>query len=369
MTVVVREPRCRCPLLRRGKVREVYEVDADHLLLVASDRVSAFDVVMREAVPAQGRGAHPAERLLVPEARRRRARRHFVTASTAEIIAAAPRAGAAPGPAARPGHPGAADRAGARSSAWCAAISRARPGPSTGSSGTLAGEPLPRGLVESSRLRAAGLLPGHQGGSRARHNVTVAAMAAALGDREATELRRGELRGVPGGPRSRRGARDHHRRHQVRVRLRPERATLRLIDEVMTPDSSRFWPADGYQPGRRQPSFDKQPLRDYLAGLKSAGHVERRGAPAAAPRRGRRGDQPPVPRGLPAHHRAAAARGRLMRIAPEGWPFITGAWVIGPGLRAAAVVGAAGPLAADRALGGGLLPRSGAHGAARARPW
>jgi phosphoribosylaminoimidazole-succinocarboxamide synthase len=46
---------------------------------------------------------------------------------------------------------------------------------------------------------------------------------------------------------------------------------LRLIDEVMTPDSSRFWPADGYQPGRSQPSFDKQPLRDYLAGLRSAG--------------------------------------------------------------------------------------------------
>ena len=47
--------------------------------------------------------------------------------------------------------------------------------------------------------------------------------------------------------------------------------TLRLIDEVLTPDSSRFWPADHYQPGRGQPSFDKQPLRDYLAGLRQAG--------------------------------------------------------------------------------------------------
>jgi phosphoribosylaminoimidazole-succinocarboxamide synthase len=47
--------------------------------------------------------------------------------------------------------------------------------------------------------------------------------------------------------------------------------TLRLIDEVLTPDSSRFWPADRYAPGRSQPSFDKQPLRDYLASLKAAG--------------------------------------------------------------------------------------------------
>src|SRR6185312_12961058 len=47
--------------------------------------------------------------------------------------------------------------------------------------------------------------------------------------------------------------------------------TLLLIDELMTPDSSRFWPADRYAPGRSQPSFDKQPLRDYLAGLKASG--------------------------------------------------------------------------------------------------
>jgi phosphoribosylaminoimidazole-succinocarboxamide synthase len=46
---------------------------------------------------------------------------------------------------------------------------------------------------------------------------------------------------------------------------------LLVIDEILTPDSSRFWPADRYQPGRGQPSFDKQPLRDYLAGLKQQG--------------------------------------------------------------------------------------------------
>jgi phosphoribosylaminoimidazole-succinocarboxamide synthase len=59
--------------------------------------------------------------------------------------------------------------------------------------------------------------------------------------------------------------------------------TLRLIDEVMTPDSSRFWPADRYQPGRPQPSFDKQPLRDYLAGLRSEGRWNGEAPPPPLP--------------------------------------------------------------------------------------
>jgi phosphoribosylaminoimidazole-succinocarboxamide synthase len=56
-----------------------------------------------------------------------------------------------------------------------------------------------------------------------------------------------------------------------------------LIDEVLTPDSSRFWPADGYQPGRSQPSFDKQPLRDYLDGEKKAGRWNGEEPPPALP--------------------------------------------------------------------------------------
>ena len=79
------ESRLPLPLLRRGKVREVYEVDAGHMLLVASDRVRAFDIVMREAIPRKGAvltqmSAHWFERLagVVPS--------HFVTASTGEIL-------------------------------------------------------------------------------------------------------------------------------------------------------------------------------------------------------------------------------------------------------------------------------------------
>jgi phosphoribosylaminoimidazole-succinocarboxamide synthase len=63
------------------------------------------------------------------------------------------------------------------------------------------------------------------------------------------------------------GARHHRRGHQVRVRRRRPRAELHLIDEVLTPDSSRFWPADTYQVGISPPSFDKQFVRDYLETL------------------------------------------------------------------------------------------------------
>ena len=59
--------------------------------------------------------------------------------------------------------------------------------------------------------------------------------------------------------------------------------TLRLIDELLTPDSSRFWPADLYQPGHAQPSFDKQPLRDYLASLKAAGQWNGEAPPPSLP--------------------------------------------------------------------------------------
>jgi phosphoribosylaminoimidazole-succinocarboxamide synthase len=85
--------------------------------------------------------------------------------------------------------------------------------------------------------------------------------------------------------------------------------TLLLIDELLTPDSSRFWPADRYAPGRSQPSFDKQPLRDYLAGLRSAGAWN--------------GEAPPPP--LPAEVVDATSRRYL-----EAFRLLTGAELGGP---------------------------------------
>jgi phosphoribosylaminoimidazole-succinocarboxamide synthase len=279
MTVVT-ESRLPLPLLRRGKVREVYELDADHLLLVASDRVSAFDVVMREAVPSKGAvltqlSAFWFEKLavLVPS--------HFVTARTDEIIrrlpALAPQRGQIRGRATlvRRTEPVPFEcvvRGYLSGSAWV----------EYKQSGTLAGEALPAGLAESSRLEPPIFSPATKAESGHDINVTEAAMAAALGAATTTRLREASFAVY-------RAGRDHAAGRGIIIADTKfefgfdRQGELRLIDEVMTPDSSRFWPAEGYQPGRPQPSFDKQPLRDYLAGLRSAGQWNGEAPPPPLP--------------------------------------------------------------------------------------
>ena len=267
MTVVT-ESRLPLPLLRRGKVREVYEVDAGHLLLVASDRVSAFDVVMREPIPRKGTvltqvSAFWFERLagVFPS--------HFVTARTAEILerlpALAGRGGEIAGRAmlvrrTTPVPFECVVRGYLSGSAW--AEYRAR--------GTLASEPLAGGLIESARLEPPLFSPATKAESGHDENVTFARMAEALGRELTTRLRDASFAVY-------RAGRDHAATRGIIIAdtkfefgTAPD-GTLLLIDEVLTPDSSRFWPADRYAPGRSQPSFDKQPLRDYLAGVKAAG--------------------------------------------------------------------------------------------------
>ena len=281
MTVrAISESRLPLPLLRRGKVREVYEVDATHLLLVASDRVSAFDVVMREPVPRKGAvltqvSAFWFERLadLVPS--------HFVTARTAEIL------DRVPGLVAHRGE--IAGRA--------MLVRRTTPVPFecvvrgylSGSAwaeyrrhGTLAGEPLPAGLLESARLEPPLFSPATKAESGHDENVTIDRMAETLGRERTEELRDASFVVY-------RAGRDHAATRGIIIAdtkfefgLTAEGALL-LIDEVMTPDSSRFWPADRYTPGQSQPSFDKQPLRDYLAGLRTAGSWNGEAPPPTLP--------------------------------------------------------------------------------------
>jgi len=274
------ESRLPLPLLRRGKVREVYEVDADHLLLVASDRVSAFDVVMREPIPRKGAvltqvSAFWFERLaeVFPS--------HFVNARTEEILARLPAL-----------RPHAAEMAGRSmlvrrttpvafecvvrgylsGSAWAEYRER----------GTLAGEPLPAGLLESGRLEPPIFSPATKAESGHDLNVTFGAVAAALGEELAGRLRDASFAVY-------RAGRDHAAARGIIIADTKFEfgtdagGTLRLIDEVMTPDSSRFWPAARYQPGRSQPSFDKQPLRDYLAEIKRAGHWNGEAPPPPLP--------------------------------------------------------------------------------------
>ena len=268
------------PLWRRGKVREVYQVDDTRLLLVASDRVSAFDVVMAEPVPDKGRvltqlSAHWFGQLghVTPS--------HFITADTDAIIAALPALAA---------H---RDQIDGRTML----VQRTAPvafecvvrGYVAGSAwgeyrrlGTLAGEPLPAGLQESSRVDPPIFSPATKAESGHDENVPFSVMRQALGATLADTLRSRSLALYAAG-------RDIAATRGIIIADTKFEFGLDaaggpvLIDEILTPDSSRFWPADDYAPGRTQASFDKQPLRDWLAAERDAGRWNGNAPPPALP--------------------------------------------------------------------------------------
>jgi phosphoribosylaminoimidazole-succinocarboxamide synthase len=256
------------PLWRRGKVREVYEVDDQRLLLVASDRVSAFDVVMAEPVPDKGRvltqiSAHWFRELaaVTPS--------HFITADTGEIIAALP--------VLAPHRHQIAGRATLVRRTEPVAFECVVRGYLAGSAwkeyqatGTLAGEPLQPGLCESAHLDPPIFSPATKAESGHDENVPFSRMRRELGAPFADRLRDVSLALYSAGRdlASERGIIIADTKFEFG--LDANSRTI-LIDEVLTPDSSRFWPVDGFTPGRPQPSFDKQPLRDWLATERAAG--------------------------------------------------------------------------------------------------
>src|SRR5207247_1981237 len=149
-------------------------------------------------------------------------------------------------------------------------------------SGTLAGEPLGASLVESARLDLPIFSPATKAEEGHDENVTFEHMARVLGRAPAERLRTASLSLYEAG---RAYAAD---RGIIIADTKFEFGTtadgeLLVIDEILTPDSSRFWPADRYQAGRSQPSFDKQPLRDYLAELKKRGTWNGEAPPPALP--------------------------------------------------------------------------------------
>ncbi|MDB4890674.1 MAG: Phosphoribosylaminoimidazole-succinocarboxamide synthase, partial [Gemmatimonadetes bacterium] len=228
------------PLLRSGKVREVYVVDADRLLLVASDRVSAFDVVMKERVPYKGAVLTQMTAWwlrqfaqLVP---------HHMIASTAdEIIAAVPTL--------------AMHRSALAGRAMLCRRTDVFPvecvvrGYLSGSawkeyrsSGTLAGESLPEGLVESDRFDPPRFSPATKAESGHDENITIAQVRALLGLETANALEQ-LSRLVYARGRDLASARGIIIADTKFEFGRDRDGSIRLIDEVLTPDSSRFWPA------------------------------------------------------------------------------------------------------------------------------
>jgi phosphoribosylaminoimidazole-succinocarboxamide synthase len=254
-------------VLRRGKVRDVYQVDADRLLVVATDRVSAFDVVMRETVPHKGAVL---TQLTAWWLRQLEADvpHHMISADADEIVREVPsldvhrdllrgramlvwRADVFPVECVIRGY--------IAGSAWKEYRTH----------GTLAGEALPAGLRESDRLEPPIFSPATKAETGHDENITIERMAGIVGEPATRELERLTrmvyIRGLTiAEPR---GIIIADTKFEFGVR----EGRIIIVDEVLTPDSSRFWPASEYAPGRSQPSFDKQPLRDYLEAERVAG--------------------------------------------------------------------------------------------------
>ncbi|WIM10651.1 phosphoribosylaminoimidazolesuccinocarboxamide synthase [Enhydrobacter sp.] len=258
------------PLRRiaRGKVRDVYEVDAGRLLLVATDRVSAYDVVMAEPIPMKGAVLTQLSAWWFRQFGDL-VKHHMISADADEIAAAVP---------ALKGHREAlAGRAMLCRRGSVFPIECVIRGYLSGSAwreyaraGTLAGEKLPPGLAESGRLDPPIFSPATKAESGHDENITVGRMRELLGAEVTAELER-LTRLVYTKGRDVAAARGIIIADTKLEFGRGGSGEILLIDEVMTPDSSRFWPADSYQPGKPQPSFDKQPLRDWLDVERHAG--------------------------------------------------------------------------------------------------
>jgi phosphoribosylaminoimidazole-succinocarboxamide synthase len=259
---------------RRGKVRDVYEVDADRLLLVATDRVSAFDVVMGETIPHKGAVLTQITAWWLRQLESK-VEHHMITADTSEIIRAVPTL--------KDHAQELAGRAMLCRRSTVFPIECVVRGYLSGSAwkeyqgkGTLAGEPLPAGLRESDRLDPPIFSPATKAEEGHDENITIARMGTLIGAQWAAKLESLSRQIYEGGRAiaAERGIIIADTKFEFgRVRATGEKGQEKviLIDEVLTPDSSRFWPADSYEPGHGQPSFDKQPLRDYLDAERRAG--------------------------------------------------------------------------------------------------
>jgi phosphoribosylaminoimidazole-succinocarboxamide synthase len=268
------------PLVGRGKVRDLYAVGEDRVLLLTTDRISAFDVVMAETIPMKGAvltqiSAWWFNRLegVAP---------HHMISADADIIVGEV-------PALKAHRAALAGRAMLCRRTTVFPIECVIRGYLSGSAwkeyaarGTLAGERLAPGLVESARLNPAVFSPATKAATGHDENITVKRMGEIVGDEVADTLERMARAVYALGEATARGNGIIIADTKFEFG-RDREGRILLIDEVMTPDSSRFWAADAYRPGRPQPSFDKQPLRDYLDTERRAGRWNGEAPPPALP--------------------------------------------------------------------------------------
>jgi phosphoribosylaminoimidazole-succinocarboxamide synthase len=259
--------------LRSGKVRDIYEVDGDRLLMVATDRISAFDCILPNAIPHKGRvltqlskfwfdrfsqivGNHliTAELDEFPEELRER-----ITSASNE-------------------HPTASPAASLEGRSMLVYRADVIPfecvvrGYLAGSgwkeyrdTGAICGHHLPPGLLESDRLPEPIFTPATKAEEGHDINISISEMSRSLGGKLTGELEALSLRlyGEAATYAESRGIIICDTKFEFGVRD----GKLLLVDEALTPDSSRFWPRDAYVPGKPVPSFDKQFVRDYLETL------------------------------------------------------------------------------------------------------
>jgi phosphoribosylaminoimidazole-succinocarboxamide synthase len=248
-------------LLRRGKVRDVYEVDAERLLVVATDRISAFDCILPTQIARKGEVLTALSRFwferlahLTPH--------HLLTMNTDEMPEAL-----------RQYAPELRGRSMLVRRTEVFPVECVVRGYLAGSgwkdyqrTGEICGHRLPAGLLESSQLPEPIFTPATKAEHGHDENIDAARMSEIVGEEVTNQLRDTSLalyaeaeayartRGIIIADTKFEFGREHDGR-------------IILIDEALTPDSSRFWPADQYAPGRSQPSFDKQYVRDYLETL------------------------------------------------------------------------------------------------------
>jgi len=259
MKIVTKTKIREFPLVSRGKVRDIYEIDPQTLLIVTTDRMSAFDVIMNEPIPYKGVVLNQIT-LYWMDAFKDLAANHLLATDVRDFPAAlAPYKDELEGRA--------------------VVVRKAKPLPIecivrgylTGSgfkdykaTGSVCGYKLPTGLVDSDKLENPLFTPSTKADLGAHdENITLADAKSRIGDGLLKKIQELSLAIYSRG-------RDLAAQRGIiiadtKFEFGLNEKDILLIDEVLTPDSSRFWPADKYVPGQSQPSFDKQYLRDWLS--------------------------------------------------------------------------------------------------------